>query len=127
MQMRPAFRGSPISVGKNFPTEILLISAEFFSENGLFHGNGWEFRGDQEISGEMCLVYNEGCDQGDGCSTRDPLQYLDLHKRVSGVCGRERLCIRMITCYSNLLRCFVVIAVIAVCRLSFLNMWQIMS
>ena len=33
----------------------------------------WEFRGDQEISGKMCQVSNEGCDQGDGCLTRDPL------------------------------------------------------
>ena len=33
----------------------------------------WEFRGDQEISGEMYRMYNEGCDQGDDCPIRDPL------------------------------------------------------
>ena len=42
-------------MAEEFPTEIILISAEFYTEN-------------------IYLMYiNESCDQGDGCSTSGPL------------------------------------------------------
>ena len=63
----------PTSVTEDFPTEILLISTEFFTENELSTelGNVWESR---KFGEHMNLVYiNEGCDLGDGYWTRDSL------------------------------------------------------
>ena len=77
-----------VSVVEKISTETLLISADHLLKTACLRN--WELRGDQEISETMYLMYiNEGCDQDNGCSTRDPL--LDLHQRTSGLGARERL------------------------------------
>ena len=48
----------PISAKNNFPTEILLVSADCFAENGLSQRK-WGLRGKRENSGKMCLMYND--------------------------------------------------------------------
>ena len=96
------------SVGKKFPTEIVLISAE-----KMFTGRKWDFRGDQEILWKMCLMYSEGFDQVYGSTTRavtqematrQGIRYLGLHQRVIGLFARERMriCRLLLCCVQNL-------------------------
>ena len=94
-------------MGKKFPTEIVLTSAEMFTEIGLstemrlLRGPGNFVENVPDVHRGFSLsiwIYKEGCDGGDGCPTRAPL-YLGLHQRVSGLCARE--CIRAsVACFS---------------------------
>ena len=63
----------------------------------------------------MCLMYSEGFHQVDGSTTRAvtkemaarrEIRYLGLHQRVSGLCVRERISMRirrsLLCCEQNL-------------------------
>ena len=94
--------------------EIVLFSAELFTEIGLSTEMGLSWRSGK-ISWKMCLMYSEGFDQVDESTTRAvtkemaarrEIRYLGLHQRVSGICARERMRIRRL-----LLCCGVFLAV----------------
>ena len=89
-------------MGIKFPTEIVPISAEIFTEIGLSARKWYTFMGIRKFV-EICLMYTEGFDQVDGSTTRAATKeisarreicHLGLHQRVSGLCARERMRIR---------------------------------
>ena len=96
------FRGNEVSDGNRSHFHRL-----FLLNIGPFHGS---FRGDQEISWKMCLMYKEGCCGEEEMAGRREIRhcsYLGLHQHVSCLCARDRLPIdpydRMLLCCGVLL------------------------
>ena len=96
-------------MGGKFPTEIVLISTEFFTEIGLSTKTGLSRH--EEISWKICQMFIESCGQGEGkeskeMAARREIRYIGLRQRVSCLCARDRLQIRRL-----LLCCDVLLAV----------------